>query len=43
MTYTEPLVFVLVLAGLAGLYRLRRRVKPRELALPLVRRWGSSP
>ena len=36
MTYTEPLVFVLVLAGLAGLYRLRRRVKPRELALPLA-------
>ena len=36
MTYSEPLVFVLLLAGLAGLYRLRRRVKRRELALPLA-------
>jgi uncharacterized SAM-binding protein YcdF (DUF218 family) len=36
MTYSEPLVFLFVLAGLVGLYRLRRRVKARELALPLA-------
>ncbi len=36
MTYSEPLVSVFLLAALWGLYRLRRRVKARELALPLA-------
>ncbi len=35
MTYSEPLVFVFLLAALLGVYRLRRRAKPGELALPL--------
>lgn len=34
MTYTEPLVLVFLVLGLASLYRLRRRMKPGGVALP---------